>query len=250
MSGLRYPIIESTEIKTWVQITARKPAANILGANPNQDNLGSVIDTVHLLAPNTISESNAHAYEVITQRVAGAAAQAFSSELNLDSTVSGVGGTIRSFLDSFDPTGAMKQVSKLTGSSVNPREEKLYKQPQFRSFTLSWELAPQSNDESNQLTEIINTLRRNSYPTLKGGSRYLFPSEFSLEYYSKGGIGGKLKSIGRIGKCVLESVSVNYTGAGFFQKYDEGGAAFVNLDLQFSEAQLLHQDHKAISGDN
>jgi hypothetical protein len=113
---------------------------------------------------------------------------------------------------------------------------------------LGWELAPQSNADSDILNEIVKFLRTNSYPILQSGSRYKFPSEFRIEYYSKGGSGGGLKSIGRIGKCVLESVNVNSTGAGFFQRYSEGGAAFVNLDLTFSEAQLLHQDHKALKG--
>jgi len=246
---MRYPIVESAEVKTWVQITAYQPKSNLLGDSADQDAFGSSIATVNLLAPNTISESNAHAYEAITQRVAGAASAAFNADLGAEGMAEKIAsaglGSVQSFIDSFDPTGATKQLAKLSGTVIAPREEKLYKQPQFRTFTLSWELAPQSNAESDMLTKIINTLRKNSYPTIVNGSRFAFPSEFSIEYYGRNG-NGVLKSIGRIGKCVLESVNVNYTGAGFFQKYSEGGAAFVNLDLQFSEAQLLHQNHNAI----
>jgi hypothetical protein len=248
---MRYPTVSASEIQTWVSIEAFEAKSNLLGGDPNQDTFGSSRGRVHLLAPNVISESNAHSYETITQRVGGAAAAAFSadfSELSAGNAVSAVGGSVQSFIESFDPTGASKFVSKLTGTSINPREEKLYKQPQFRTFSLGWELAPQSNAESDSLNEIVKFLRTNSYPVLQSGSRYKFPSEFRIEYYSKGGGGGGLKSIGRIGKCVLESVNVNSTGAGFFQRYSEGGAAFVNLDLTFSEAQLLHQDHKALKG--
>ena len=57
---------------------------------------------------------------------------------------------------------------------------------------------------------------------------------------------GRFEGMGQYGKCVLTSMNTNYTGAGVMQSYQDGGPAFINLELNFTESTLKHQSSQAL----
>ena len=82
-------------------------------------------------------------------------------------------------------------------------------------------------------------------PELQGtNSRYLtLPSEFDIPYMYKANDGNSYENdyYKRIGTCVLENVSTNYTPNGV-KSFADGAPTAIKMDLTFRETEVLTKE--------
>lgn len=150
-------------------------------------------------------------------------------------------------------------LTSLTGLVINPRIEKLFQQKDIRTFNFSWDLYPRNEEEVKMIKNIIETFRYHSHPARsRSGDAQLdpqimlrVPAEFTVKFLSsaKGGQGGGFvenEHIPKISRCVLTSVSVDYTPNGVFSTLEDNSPTGYTLTLSFSEvAQLTREDVEA-----
>jgi len=249
---LRFPQTDRAEVSHWLEIQAHESQHNL--EIDSELNFGETIgEPIYIVAPNSIVENNTHQYTTQGFALSGAGhdfikGQGNWKELGKDAIMSLVGGVS-------EKLGA--EISMATREVANPREEEIYKSPAFRSFTFHWELTPLSNADASSLEEIYRTLRKYSYPTLGSATnpngtsiRMKMPHEFRLAHVFDDGMGSvsENKAFGSYGKCVIKNIALNYTGAGIAQNWwgAEGAPPFLNLDINFAETTLKHQESPSI----
>jgi hypothetical protein len=144
-------------------------------------------------------------------------------------------------------TGAQAgAVSAATGLASNPKKEQVFKGVDFRTFTFEYQFFPRSQDEANNVKNIIDHFKYHMHPEFKGAGEFLFiyPSEFDIVYYTNG---LENKNIHKHTSCVLTEMSVNYTPNGVFNTFYEsktggGMPTQINVNLTFRELQILNKD--------
>ena len=132
-------------------------------------------------------------------------------------------------------------ISAMTGLAPNPMKEQVFKGVDFRTFTMDYQFAPRSLEESNNANNIIQAFKYHMHPEYKDSNNFLFlyPSEFDIEYYH----GGKENlNIHRHTSCVLTEMNVNYTPNGNFSTFIEGRPTQINVTLTFKELTILTKE--------
>jgi len=254
MSRLQFPISNFNTAENFVIFQAHEPTSST--ATSSQENSGGVVTRdsfgekvgpeILLHAPNAIQESNSHRYKVVNARLINAVASV--GEGNLGDIAGGLSTLMDELLP--DSVGVAKGI--LSQSTQNPVEEQFYQAPNFRTHQFSYELAASSAAETEAIHAIIDSFRRNSYPKLQGGfgtegtTRYQFPSNYKIQF-ARGSQTGKIVGLGSPTKCVLTAINVNYTGAGIPVTHKDGKSSFVNLDMTFTETNLLNADHAGLN---
>jgi hypothetical protein len=137
-------------------------------------------------------------------------------------------------------------VSAATGLAANPKKEQVFKGVDFRTFTFEYQFFPRSQDEAQNVKNIIDEFKYHMHPEFKGAGEFLFiyPSEFDIVYYTSG---LENKNIHKHTSCVLTEMSVNYTPNGVFNTFFEsktggGMPTQINVNLTFRELQILNKD--------
>lgn len=141
--------------------------------------------------------------------------------------------------------GASQQISQLTGLVANPFNVATFKQPQARAYNLTFNLIPQSQEDSDAIQNIINAFYWHSLPQkVKSGAAsgsianqsifWQMPDEVEIEFYGT----NKLFSFAR---SVITSVSVNYAAGGQASFFNDGAPTAVILSLGIRELQQLDQ---------
>lgn len=152
--------------------------------------------------------------------------------------------------------GAAGAGSLLTGAVLNPRLEKLFKQKEFRNFNFSWEMYPRNKKEVDQIRDIIETFRYHAHPAMfdasSGGEQTVqiqlrVPAEFEIRFLSTNpspSASGFVENeyIPRIGRCVMNSISVDYTPNGIFSSLTDNSPTAVTVTMQFSEVGILTRE--------
>ena len=129
------------------------------------------------------------------------------------------------------------------GYALNPQLEILYKGSKNRQFVFSFKFAPRNQQEAEQVTSIIKTLRYHSapeYATEANSARYFIPpSEFDIEFF----IGSERNTkIPRIAQCVLENIDVNYAPSGQYSTFVDGMPVEITMQLTFTETVILTKE--------
>ena len=137
-------------------------------------------------------------------------------------------------------------VSAATGLAANPKKEQVFKGVDFRTFTFEYQFFPRSQEEANNVKNIIDQFKYHMHPEYAGTGEFLFiyPSEFDIVYYTNG---SENKNIHKHTSCVLTEMSVNYTPNGVFNTFFEsktggGMPTQINVNLTFRELQILDKD--------
>ena len=144
-----------------------------------------------------------------------------------------------------DPGKLQDVLLKGQGYALNPQIQFIFKQVDFRSFSLSFIFTPKSQQEADTVNKIIATFKRHFAPRFQQGkstsneSMFLIPpSTFELKFK----IGQKENTyIPKYGECVLNSMSVNYTPNGF-AVYSTGVPVQTHLSLSFTEIVIVDRD--------
>jgi len=258
------PFGNAEEIQHWMHFGCYESVTNLINSGiGNQDVYGIKFGDIFVQAPDNVIEADTHNWGAINQKLMGAALQAMSGEFGNVNRQGGWGQVGASILEMIGGPGAAlaKSVAAVGSRTVlNPRSEKYYESPGFRTFGFAWKFAPMSAHDSLLLRTLTEIFRKYSYPSFMGaagsqggtvpheqvgilGMRYKSPPEWDINHvFTDGSV---YQGLSHAGKCVLQSVNVNYTAGGIVQSYIPedgfGSDVFVNLELSFSEVDLKHQ---------
>ena len=141
--------------------------------------------------------------------------------------------------------GAVPLANRIFGSADNPFVEVFFNTMNVRTFTYNFNFAPRNEAETMEIQQIIQLFRFHMAPELQGtNSRYYtLPSEFDIHYMYKAanGVGYENDYYNRIGTCVLENVSTNYTPNGV-KSFADGAPTQITMSLTFRETETLTKE--------
>jgi hypothetical protein len=125
------------------------------------------------------------------------------------------------------PESMLKQQ---TGYSANEYITNMFKGIGLRSFDYVWNFIPESKEDAETLSQILEWIRSNAIPTYDRISPIIkHPSIWLIENRVKG------KLLLQTNFLVIESISINYddtTGTTFFK---DGSPVKTNLNIKFKE---------------
>jgi hypothetical protein len=127
--------------------------------------------------------------------------------------------------------------STASGVALNPFSFMQFKRAQFKEHVLQWTLSPNSQQESDKLKQIINTLKKASLPSKNGGQGLLvdYPAEAQVTLNPS-------NYLFKFKPCAIQTVQVDYTGSGSLAFFNSGAPIVVNLTLQLKEKKLWFAD--------
>ena len=138
--------------------------------------------------------------------------------------------------------GAIPLANRVFGQADNPFVEVFFNSMDVRSFTYNFNFAPRNKDETAEIQQIIQLFRFHMAPELQtGNSRYYtLPATFDIHYMYKAenGNGYENDYFNRIGTCVLQNVTTNYTPNGV-KSFGDGAPTQITMSLQFKETEVL-----------
>ena len=141
--------------------------------------------------------------------------------------------------------GAIPLANKVFGRADNPFVEVFFNSMNVRTFQYNFNFAPRNEDETLEIQQIIQLFRFHMAPELQErNSRYLtLPSEFDIHYMYKAADGNSYENdyYNRIGTCVLENVSTNYTPNGV-KSFGDGAPTQITMSLTFRETEVLTKE--------
>jgi len=139
-------------------------------------------------------------------------------------------------------------LARESGQILNPNMELLFSGVTLRTFRFSFKMTPRDNDESNNVKNIIRTLKKNMAAKGQQGGTFLStPNVFTLAY-KKGS--GDHPFLHKFKPCFLKDMSVNYTGENVYTTYSDGTPVSMTMDLTFQEMfPIYEKDYDAFSND-
>ena len=160
----------------------------------------------------------------ITQAAAGAAAGAVGKKL---------GGALGLIASGGIANSVASVRSKRRQTSLNPQEFMLFKAPNARQFSFSFNMMPRSLEESRQCEGIIKYFRQRMYPVVDEKDLvYNFPEVFTIRF-------GKVSGIPKIAESALTNATTSYNpnSMSYFKK--EGRPVEIVFTLSFQELMPL-----------
>ena len=227
-------------------------------AGNDYDILGDPTHNIFIASPAMIEESNGFQYSTANYGVIGDLMSLGGAGDNLATLFSGgeIGAAaqqsgsstpnmVANLIQRSAGNNVMSQLmSATTRTTPNVREEQLFAQPDFRTFTFTFDLFPRSEKESIALSNIIKIIRSSSYPDLtEDNLRFIFPDEVKVKYYLNWQDTDELP---RIGKAVVTSMAVNYGAAGLVKVFPDGKPSNITLSITIKECQLNNRKTDSI----
>lgn len=149
------------------------------------------------------------------------------------------GGALGAFVGS-DAVKAAAAGSSLMGHPINPGVQVLFRTTKLRQFQFTFLMAPQSENESVKMHNIIKKLRMFAAPALNLNNTAFFntPCEFEIKFYNKG---QENTNIPKIRRCVLTDVIADFTPQGEWSTFRNGHPVACQLSLAFQEMEIIHR---------
>lgn len=155
-------------------------------------------------------------------------------------------------------------LQRTTGTVINPNMELLFNGPRMRSFNFTFDMVPRFKEEAEQIRKIIKVFKKYMAPVKKPGNAFLdSPNIFLLDYIYNGDIsdnevkalyGSNGKShpyLNKIKPCALTDFSVNYTPAGSYMTYRDGGSmTMYQISMTFSEIEPIYDTDYDLNKDD
>ena len=135
----------------------------------------------------------------------------------------------------------------LLGETPNPNTRALFKQVNMRTFQVAYKMMPTSEDEANNIKDIVKAFRTELYPesTGSGGPNfeiaYKFPNRFRIRFYL-GTTDGRFEVEPKLLDAYLTNVTVAYNSSSQAVMAQRGsGLNFseTDLNLTFLESKTL-----------
>ena len=144
-----------------------------------------------------------------------------------------------------------KSVDIALGTAINPRETLAFEGVNLKTHAFSWELFPSNKQDSTLIRSIINTIKRNSLPSVddlqigSGADATVLVSKAFLDYPSTVDIyllGVNQEHFIKFKTCMVNEFSVDYGGGGVVSIIKGGKPARVTLSMSLSELQIHTAD--------
>ena len=138
-------------------------------------------------------------------------------------------------------TGAIlaTEVQKTTGKVMNPNELLRYQNTALRSFSFSWTILPDSEDESKQAAGLIKFFRKSAHANRTSATLVTVPDHVVTSFH-----GGGNKEVGMIQlpPCYIESVNVSYNpnNSSFFKQ--NNAPVEIGLSVTLKEIVPIYAD--------
>ena len=243
---------------------SNRNSAALQGFSSTHQTTTRISDSIALYLPPNVAETTSARYEDAPTGVLGVAAQdiieGFESFQLKDFEKTGkIAGRAISvvaqeilknlgggFVEALTGTeGVVPLANKVFGRAENPFVEVFFNTMNIRTFTYNFNFAPRNEAETAEIQQIIQLFRFHMAPEMQASNnRYLtLPSEFDIHYMYKAedGNGYENDYYGRIGTCVLENVSTNYTPNGV-KSFADGAPTQITMSLTFRETELLTKE--------
>lgn len=149
-------------------------------------------------------------------------------------SVSGVASALTSILN----RGAVKLGLNYAGYVFNPQEQVLFEGIDFRTYNMSFTFTPYSQQESEEVRNIIKNFRKYAAPELITKSAGFFmtpPAIFQISFLNRG---QENANINKLKQSVLQNIDVNYAPNGW-SAHEDGAPVQTTLTLQFKEIELV-----------
>ena len=139
-------------------------------------------------------------------------------------------------------------ISRTTGSVLNSNLELLFAGVNLRTFQFTFDMAPRSRPEAEEVKQIIRTFKREMSARSGGaasgsntnvGLFITAPSLFQLTYKSGP---NKHPFLNTFKPCALTDVTVNYTASGTYATYDDGSPVHIQMGLTFKEINPVYSE--------
>jgi hypothetical protein len=153
-----------------------------------------------------------------------------------DSAAKGVAGG----LEKVGVTGAKARDAIKSGTIENNRQELMFNGIDKRSFSFDFKMVPKSEQESENIRNIVDMFRFHAMPEFFAGSErtMISPSTFDIKYMHKK---GEHTFLNKISTCVLEGVSVKY-GGDRTQFFVNNAPAQTEISLTFKELEIITKE--------
>ena len=186
----------------------------------------------------------------------------------LESAIGAAALAGRSSIEKLASAGGVNNAAEIlggiTGKVDNPRTETLFKSTNIRSHQFDFVFWPKDESESMVIADIIDLFKINMHPELSTntkpaatakpaakssvatdieGTFLLSPNQFDIEFYGPAN-GGTSQNVmvHKITTCVLESMSVDYSGTGQWLAFaDTQNPVNIHLSLSFKELEPLYR---------
>lgn len=122
---------------------------------------------------------------------------------------------------------------------INPHERHFFKGVGFRAFEFAHKLIPFNEDDAKNIRDICRWFRYYSAPGTAKVTHFDYPAEWHIGFYRGNALNPYLPQIHR---CVLTTVSINYTGSSTWSMHRDGAPTDVELNLSFVETVLPTRD--------
>ena len=244
--------------------TSNRNSAALQGFSASKKTTTRISDSIALYLPPNVAETTSARYEDTPTGILGVAAQDIlegfeSFELKDFEKTGKIAGRALSvvaqeilknlgggFVEALTGTeGVVPLANKVFGRAENPFVEVFFNSMNIRTFTYNFNFAPRNEAETNEIQQIIQLFRFHMAPEMQAtNNRYLtLPSEFDIHYMYKANNGQSYENdfYGRIGTCVLENVSTNYTPNGV-KSFSSGAPTQITMSLTFRETELLTKE--------
>ena len=137
---------------------------------------------------------------------------------------------------------AAKLALKQAGLAINPKLQLLFEGIGFRGYSMAFTFTPYSQQEAEQVANIISTFKKYAAPRVtKGATLGMFfipPAIFEPKFYYNGTENTKINAVK---PSVIESIDVNYAPNGW-STFGDGAPVQTTLTLQFKETEILDRD--------
>jgi Tail-tube assembly protein len=139
-------------------------------------------------------------------------------------------------------------IARTTGQVVNSNLELIFQGINLRQFQFTFDMAPRSSNEAQEVKQIIRTFKREMSARSGGagsgsnsnvGLFITAPSLFQLTYKS-----GPRKHpfLNTFKPCALTDVAVNYTASGTYATYADASPVHIQMGLTFKEIDPVYSE--------
>lgn len=219
---LQYPSNLDTSDAPFIKITAYEWSVRGKKTNKTQSTK-TIIETIFLpISRNGISETITNSWDTSEQITKSSASEFAAGK---------IGQVVKSRIGDLG-----KFVEYQTGQILNDYSALTFSGNNFREFTLTYNLIPQSSSEADTVKSIVDTFKRNSLPEY-AGFKVLYPRFWRIEMYIPNG-----ESPVVFNDCVLIDISSDYFQNNNLVVFNDGNVS-VDISLSFREIQRLSRSN-------
>ncbi len=139
--------------------------------------------------------------------------------------------------------GATGLALRSMGQAINPQVELLFTGTGNRAFVFEFKFQARSQQEAQQIRDIIKSFRRFAAPELldntQNGRYFIMPAQFDIKFYYQN---AENINLSKISTCVLEDIYVDYADGGQFATFSDGMPIQISLKLTFKEADIIYRE--------